>query len=480
MFTDRQEDIINKLLHHAGPVHQQLLSHELAISERTLRKDLAEINDALAASGCSIRHQRNHGYYIAGEDRKAIKAMILKNEKYSEFLPQNDYQRKMYILFTLLWASHPVSLNRISEDIFVSKTTVYNDFQSIRQRLLQDFQISLHVSKSNGYRLDCDEVMKRRILSKVIADHKKRYKYLMKMFVKYDIYYHDQYTQLIDVIYQWAKENGIMVSTMDVINFALEIQICYRRFRDGFCISGYLEQPKVQHFPLEEINRIMQTELSKTEADYLLSTLNHKAFLIPYLPKKLDDFKQITQDILQMIDAVMGKPMLFSQAEIQDFEIFLSSLVKSLSNQIHQEMITELVVHQAYPFYYELAYNMQPILSKHTDYVLTSGDQEHITLYLVSMIQYRKRQIKVMIISDYTNILLKLFLKKLTYFFGQQLDIIGVVDTKAWGKRAVQSDFDLAISTNLLPPDAAVCYVDITLEENDIVKLFHVLHERSV
>lgn len=479
MFTDRQEDIINKLLHHAGPIHQQLLSHELAISERTLRKDLAEINDALAASGCSIRHQRNHGYYIAGEDRKTIKAMILKNEKYSEFLPQNDYQRKLYILFTLLWASQPVSLSRISEDIFVSKTTVYNDFQGIQQSLQRDFQISLCVSKSNGYRLDCDEIMKRRILSKVIADHKKRYKYLMKMFVKYDIYYHEQYTQLIDVVYQWAKDNEIMVSTMDVINFALEIQICYRRFRDGFCVSGHIEQPKVRNFPLDAVNRIMQTELSKTEADYLLSILNYKAFVIPYLPKKLDDFKQITQDILQMIDDTMGKQMHFSQAEMQDLEIYLSSLVKSLSNQIHQEMITELVVHQEYPFYYSLACNIQPILSKYTDYVLTSGDLEHITLYLVSMIQYRKRQIKVMIVSDYTNILLKLFLKKLTYFFGQQCSIIGVVDTKAWTRHAIQSDFDLAISTNLLPPDAAVCYVDITLEENDILKLIRIFNERS-
>ena len=480
MFTDRQEDIINKLLHHPGPIHQQLLSHELAISERTLRKDLAEINDALVASGCSIRHQRNHGYYIAGEDRKTIKAMILKNEKYSEFLPQNDYQRKLYILFTLLWASQPVSLARIAEDIFVSKTTVYNDFQGIQQDLQQDFQISLRVSKSNGYRLDCDEVMKRRILSKVIINHKKRYKYLMKMFVKYDIYYHDQYKQLIDVIYQWAKDNAIMVSSMDVINFALEIQICYRRFRDGFYISGYIEQPKVQNFPLDEISHIMQTELSKTEADYLLSTLNHKAFLIPYLPKKLDDFKQITQEILRMIDGTMEKKVQFSQAEMQDFEIYLSSLVKSLSNQIHQDVVTELVVRQEYPFYYDLACKIQPILLKYTDYVLTPGDLEHIALYLVSMIQYRKRQIKVMIISDYTNILLKLFLKKLTYFFGQRLDIIGVVDTKAWAQRAVQSDFELAISTNLLPTDAAVCYVDITLEENDVLKLIQLFNELSV
>ena len=475
MFTDRQEDIINKLLHHAGPIHQQLLSHELAISERTLRKDLAEINDALAASGCSIRHQRNHGYYIAGEDRKTIKAMILKNEKYSEFLPQNDYQRKLYILFTLLWTSQPVLLARIAEDIFVSKTTVYNDFQGIEQDLQQDFQISLRVSKSNGYRLDCDEVMKRRILSKVIINHKKRYKYLMKMFVKYDIYYYDQYKQLIDVIYQWAKDNAIMVSSMDVINFALEIQICYRRFRDGFCVSGYIEQPKVQNFPLDEISRIMKTELSKTEADYLLSTLNHKAFLIPYFPKKLDDFKQITQEILQMIDSTLEKKVQFSQAEMKDLEIYLSALVKSLSNQIHQDVVTELVVRQQYPFYYELACKIQPILLKYTDYVLTPGDLEHIALYLVSMLQYRKRKIKVMIVSDYTNILLKLFLKKLTYYFGQRLDIIGVVDTKAWIQQAVPSDFELVISTNLLPQDIAVCYVNITLEQNDLIKLIELL-----
>lgn len=141
-----------------------------------------------------------------------------------------------------------VSARFIGEDIFVSKTTVYNDFQGIQQDLQQDFQISLRVSKSNGYRLDCDEVMKRRILSKVIINHKKRYKYLMKMFVKYDIYYYDQYKQLIDVIYQWAKDNAIMVSSMDVINFALEIQICYRRFAMVFAFPDISSSPKSKIF----------------------------------------------------------------------------------------------------------------------------------------------------------------------------------------------------------------------------------------
>lgn len=220
----------------------------------------------------------------------------------------------------------------------------------------------------------------------------------------------------------------------------------------------------------------MKTELSKTEADYLLSTLNHKAFLIPYFPKKLDDFKQITQEILQMIDSTLEKKVQFSQAEMQDFEIYLSALVKSLSNQIHQDVVTELVVRQQYPFYYELACKIQPILLKYTDYVLTPGDLEHIALYLVSMLQYRKRKIKVMIVSDYTNILLKLFLKKLTYYFGQRLDIIGVVDTKAWIQQAVPSDFELVISTNLLPQDIAVCYVNITLEQNDLIKLIELLN----
>lgn len=478
MFTDRQENIINKLLHQANPISQQILSHELAISERTLRKDLAEINDVLAASGRAIRHQRKSGYYIAAEDRKVIKTMILSNEKYNEFVPQNAYQRQLYILFTLLWADRAISLNQIAEDIFVSKTTVYNDFQQIQADLRRDFQIALHVSKNDGYRLDCDETMKRRILSKVVQDHKKRYKYLMKMFVKYDIYYHDQYKQLMDVIYQWAKENDIVISKTDVINFALEIQICYRRFRDGFLISGHIVQPKVQNFPLDAINVIMQTQLSKDEAAYLLSTLNYKSFLVPYFPKNFDFHKQMTADILRMIDAAMGQPVCFSQKEIQDVEIYLAALVKSLSNQLHQDVVDELVVRQEYPFYYDLARQVQPILAQYADYRLTEGDLEHLALYFACIIKYRERRIRVMVVSDYTNILLKLFLRKLTYTFGHLVEIMGVIDTKTWTQYGVQSDFDLVIATNLLPPDVKVCYVDITLEENDIMKLIGVL--RSV
>ena len=173
MFTYRQELIINKLLHSVSPINQQILAHQLDISERTLRKDIFEINEALKHFNLSVLYTRKKGYYILDDERAKIKGFILDNEKYGDNVPENSYQRKLYILFNLLWNKDYISLNNIANDIFVSKTTVYNDFKEINSYLYDNFGINLEISKVRGYALVCNEILKRKILEKIIQVHKK-------------------------------------------------------------------------------------------------------------------------------------------------------------------------------------------------------------------------------------------------------------------------------------------------------------------
>lgn len=476
MFTYRQELIINKLLHSVSPINQQILAHQLEISERTLRKDIFEINEALRHFNLSVLYTRKKGYYILDDERIKIKEIILDNERYSDNVPENSYQRKLYILFELLWEKDYISLNNVANEIFVSKTTTYNDFLEINNDLYNNFNINLEISKTKGYRLNCNEILKRKILEKIVQEHKSRYKYLMKIFVKYNIYYQEQFKTLNDVIYKWAKDNNITINKMEVINFSLEIQIIFRRYKDGFFVDKINSIDNVYKFPISEIENIMDIKLCENEMYYIFEVVKNKSFIINYNNEKLQYSKEITSEFIEYICQNLQEKFYFNESELLGFESYISSMLKTLSKNIHEDVYNELVVKTEYPLFYNLAEKIQPIINKYYNFQLTEGDIETITLYLVMMIRYQKFISKILLVSDYKNILLSLFIKKFERFFGESMEIVKIIDTKTFVDNYNKYDYDYIISTNLIKTDIAidVIYVDIIFKEADILKIVNV------
>ncbi|MFR0911052.1 MAG: HTH domain-containing protein, partial [Eubacterium sp.] len=98
----------------------------LNITDRTIRNDIQEINDTLTANGAFIKLKRNYGYYIE----------ITNQEKYSDFLESFEHhddkklnidtseERIKYILNALLSSDDYVSMDQLSEKIFISKNTL--------------------------------------------------------------------------------------------------------------------------------------------------------------------------------------------------------------------------------------------------------------------------------------------------------------------------------------------------------------------
>ena len=120
---------LNMMFHHISkneytPVSN--LQSLLNISDRTIRNDIQEINSILSAYGAMVKLKRNYGYYIEVSDDK----------KYSEFLntfKQHDNKRMnidssteriKYILNVLLSSDDYISLDDLSETVFISKNTL--------------------------------------------------------------------------------------------------------------------------------------------------------------------------------------------------------------------------------------------------------------------------------------------------------------------------------------------------------------------
>lgn len=103
MFSRRQEQIIYYLLKEVHVVSTVTLCTFFSVSERTLRKDIHDINLQFKQSGMEILHIRSKGYLIPEQDRGKIKKVLIDNEKYAIDQPETQEERILYILFALLW-----------------------------------------------------------------------------------------------------------------------------------------------------------------------------------------------------------------------------------------------------------------------------------------------------------------------------------------------------------------------------------------
>ncbi len=97
-----------KLLHYIQDQHSYVTGTELAnhlqVSARTIRSDVAEINENLQGTGISIISKRSLGYLLKVEDKKLLKEL---NQVSNTFLTRDDRTRHMAFVFA--WLKNPLT-----------------------------------------------------------------------------------------------------------------------------------------------------------------------------------------------------------------------------------------------------------------------------------------------------------------------------------------------------------------------------------
>ena len=473
MFSRRQEQIIYYLLKEVNIADMDALCTMFAISERTLRKDISEINLQLSKQGMEIVYVRKRGYCIKEADRKPIKSILLENEKYSIYQPETNEERELYIFFLLLWETDYVSLEQIAQEIYMSKGTVYKDVQKVREVLKQVFGLSLEVSKTKGFRLHTTEMKKREIISYIILNHRFRYKYLLKMFHKYKSCDEEEYNAILYLLHEWVNENRFAVSKTELINFTLEIQIWISRIKYGFMAEEItLESYMHFSFPFKKLEKISGLQWTENEKRYLSYILSNKKFII--LNNTFYDLKlsNIIDVFLDQVQCRLNHEISFMSEEVEKLKVYTYTLIQLLKRSLHDMRLLDLQVQKEYPLFYSLSLYLGPLIKEEYDVDLTEIEYEYITLFLVAMIYYQKQEKKVLLISDYPYPVIFYFIKKLKTQF-QNFHIIGIANTEQYDKQFSNAEYDLALSTNRIKNavNSKILYVNLHVDKDCIMKI---------
>ena len=156
----RQLDIIEKLSSAYRKFNISELADECKVSERTIRKDLDKINELLEENKIG-RLVLKSGKIIKPNEFNSILNRISKDDFYSYKLSKPE--RIDVIIQMLINSVGYVTLACIADYLCVSRVTVINDLDEIKEKMLEwDLQV---ISRHNkGLRVEGKEEKKRELL----------------------------------------------------------------------------------------------------------------------------------------------------------------------------------------------------------------------------------------------------------------------------------------------------------------------------
>ncbi len=139
----RARIILENILSKKQDLSVSELAHQLNVSERTVRRDLAEVRQTLAQFEL-VLDKKGGRLSVTGadENREAILRTLLQNGKH-EFTP---FERKQQLLQILLKKTEPVKLVSLAYELGVTVATVSSDLS----RMEEDWHGKLQIKRRRG------------------------------------------------------------------------------------------------------------------------------------------------------------------------------------------------------------------------------------------------------------------------------------------------------------------------------------------
>lgn len=166
--SGRERKILEILLDTEQATTIKQIATNLDVSERTIHRDLKNVEDILYDHHLNLSRKTGQGLRISGlETDKQNLQLILKNIKHTDFTPE---ERQAMMLLTLLESNGPIKLIHLSNELKVTVATISNDLDQVEE-MLQRFRLSLERRQGYGVAIKGNEADKRSAISYLFSKH---------------------------------------------------------------------------------------------------------------------------------------------------------------------------------------------------------------------------------------------------------------------------------------------------------------------
>lgn len=235
--NERETEIIRYILVQ-GKTHYEEIAAHMNLSQRTIANVLDQVEPAIKNLGVQLIRRPNDGIYFTGKLDKLRKSLSLTSA--TDFQSKGGRQR--YILFKLLLNSMPYTLQGLADELFVSRSTVENDFLIVRKKLTS-LGIGVEISHQ-GINISANEDQRREAIAELISQYWGQEIYaeyehgelirtinlppkLQQLFSKYII------SLVMDTLTEFIEKSHLIFSDYEFQSLAIHLMIALERINNS-------------------------------------------------------------------------------------------------------------------------------------------------------------------------------------------------------------------------------------------------------
>lgn len=479
--TKRERRIISMLLEERAPLTNKELSVALGVSDRTIRNDIASVNESSEKEGYAIQ-SGNDGYYIRVEETEWFRKLVKKEEESMQAVYEDAFLRRLYILFQLLWIDIPVTMNDLSYAVFCSRTTVAKDIAGIREMLNGQNGVEL-VAGREGIVLQGKESSRRDLIGRILLESYEagNHEALKGILERLAIIREEEYRWMYDYLVNKTSLLHVTMTDRGIWLFTMENLVVFNRISMGFMLEEEYPVTEFIHLPVQEIESHFKIALPSKEVSYIATRCAVRSQINLANNGIAREVQMVIDEYIEELSSYGIKPELL-QKEKDRLIMHLGSMLERVKDNIHINSSLSQDIKQKYPYAFECAAAILPIIQKHFGVQISEGEVSYIAVYLAVILDQVSGPVNVAIVCASgvgTSMLLSYRLMK---EFGERIHIVGTFPSYQADQILLESpETQLILSTIPFKEEAGVPVLEISpLLKMEDIRRIHQIFDRSM
>lgn len=470
------------------------IAENSGVSSKTVRKYINSLNDFLKPHEAEVEMKKGTGYQLIIHDNDRFYPLLdaireQANTIEESYQIKDSSDRERFILNLLLLENKQVTLDDLSESLYLSKSTISTVIQKIRKNL-ETFDLYLSYDLDGSIRINGKEFDKRRFILNYffVSPSDKHYVDTDMMEFNRDGFSAET---IFIIVLENCREYDIQLSDFVLQNLVLHIALAIKRNEKGFTIDDmavtteidYSKELFVAQKIISKIEELMAIKFSKYEVNYVALHLKSKSnnTQIQDLQNGIDVslHNQIVSTLKQMQEQ---NELNFSmdQQLIKGIEVHFEPLLTrlKLNIQLKNPLVDE--IKEKYSDVFDLTkkyFTQLPLLQ---NYVIDDNEIAYIALHILAAVErYRQNhKVNVLVICATGLGSAQMLKNRLENTFAANMNIVDVISYYQLNDETLNG-IDLLITTIDISTsffNVPVVKVSVFLNKKDVERLNNAMH----
>jgi lichenan operon transcriptional antiterminator len=477
-----RRDLILQYLYQKG---KTLTSHEIesefAISNRTLRNELKELNVIGEKSGFVIQKKRGAGYLLHVVNQEMVQSYL--EEIKGDLAPDLPRVRVSNIIMLLLQTTEFQTIDMFADSLMISRSTVLSDMVEVEKQV-RIFDLKVEAKSRYGVRLLGDETNFRRAFSYFLSQKetgllkKSNYLNFEKAF---------PFEEIRAVLSEEVQINHLKLSYFALENILVHIQILsFRVTQHNFILPNQekkldvsLIKPSYMNIAkriCEVLSELYHVVLPESEMIYLAAHISGKSSVDDIEEKEKNDLEQKLKHCFEKLDQTFLTQFTGDQ---QLSDMLLMHMYPLLRRIYFNLKLTNPLIDDVYSRYsdvFMIALKFSEMIKEIWGFELSSDEMGYITMHFAAHMEREKQKQ----LSSYKKILLSygsgagsaelLKMKLETLFQGAAINVVLYSELQS----VHLEEYDLLVSSHPIRFDnSSIPYIQVApiLTETDIERI---------